>query len=56
MISALEQGGRRKRQARSVAEAAGGFMGLGSKVSSKEDALLAEIAGAFQAAAEQTRS
>ena len=35
------------RQARSVAEAAGGFMGLGSKVSSKEEALLAEIAAAF---------
>ena len=43
-------------QARSVAEAAGGFMGLGSKVSSKEEALLAEIAAAFKGAAEQTRS
>ena len=43
-------------QARSVAEAAGGFMGLGSKVSSKEEALLAEIAAAFNGAAEQTRS
>lgn len=44
------------RQARSVAEAAGGFMGLGSRVSSKEEALLAEIAAAFKGAAEQTRS
>ena len=45
------------RQARSVAEAAGGFLGLvGSKVSSEEEALLAEIAAAFKGAAEQTRS
>jgi hypothetical protein len=43
------------RQARSVAEAAGGFMGLGSKVSRKEEALLAEIAAAFKGAAERTR-
>lgn len=35
-------------QARSVAEAAGGFIASGSKVSSKEEALLAEIAAAFQ--------
>lgn len=41
------------RQARSVAEAAGGFMGLGSKVSSKEEALLAELAAAFKEAAEE---
>jgi hypothetical protein len=44
------------RRAHSVAEAAGGFMGLGSKVSSREEALLAEIAAAFKGAAEQTRS
>lgn len=35
-------------QARNVAEAAGGLMGLGSKVSSKEEALLTEIAAAFK--------
>ena len=35
------------RRARSVAEAAGGFMGLGSKVSSQEETLLAEIGAAF---------
>jgi hypothetical protein len=44
------------RQARGVAEAAGGFMGLGPKVSSREEALLAEIAAAFRGAPEQTRS
>ena len=44
------------RQVRSVAAAAGGFLGLGSKVSSEEEALLAEIAAAFKGAAEQTRS
>jgi hypothetical protein len=44
------------RQARTVAGAAGGFIGLGSKASSKEEALLAEIAAAFKGAAEQTRS
>ena len=43
-------------QAHSVAEAAGDFMGLGSKVSSKEEALLAEIAAAFKGAADQTPS
>jgi hypothetical protein len=43
-------------QGRRVAEAAGGFMGLGSRVSSKEEALLAEIAAAFQGAAEPLRS
>lgn len=43
-------------QARSVAEAAGPFLGLGSKVSRKEEALLAELAAAFKGAAEQTRS
>jgi len=44
------------RQARAVAEAAGGFMGLGSKVSSQEAALLAEIAAAFEGAAEARRA
>ncbi len=44
------------RQARSVAEAAGGFMGLGSKVSIHEEALLAEIVAAFNAAPGPTRS
>jgi hypothetical protein len=34
-------------RARSVAEAAGGFMGLGAKVSSTEETMLAEIARAF---------
>jgi hypothetical protein len=34
-------------QARCVAEAAGGFLGLGSKVSSQEEAVLREIAAAF---------
>ena len=43
-------------QARTVAAAAGGFMGLGSKVSSEEAALLAEFAAAFDVAVEQTRS
>ena len=35
------------RRARSVAEATGGFMGLGPTVSTKEEALLAEIGAAF---------
>jgi hypothetical protein len=39
------------RQARSVADAAGGFLGLGSRVSKQEEALLAEIAAAFERAA-----
>jgi len=43
-------------QARCVAEAAGGFMGLGSKISSTEEALLAEIAAAFKGTPEQTCS
>lgn len=43
-------------QARRVAEAAGGFLGLGSKVSIKEGALLAELAAAFTQAAEPKRS
>lgn len=34
-------------RARSVAEAAGGFMGLGSQVPSQEEALLTELAQAF---------
>jgi len=44
------------RQARCVADAAGGFMGLGSKVSSQEEAVIAEIDAAFKGAAEQARS
>jgi hypothetical protein len=36
-------------RARRVAEAAGGFIGIGPKVSSQEAALLAEFAGAFGA-------
>jgi hypothetical protein len=42
------------RRAGRVAEAAGGFMGLGPRVSTKEEALLAEFAAAFEGAAEQT--
>jgi tellurite resistance protein len=34
-------------RARTVAEAAGGFLGLGSKVSAAEDAVLSELAQAF---------
>lgn len=37
--------------ARAVAEAAGGFLGLGSKVSAKEEAVLQELQRAFHAAA-----
>jgi hypothetical protein len=36
------------RRARAVAEAAGGFLGLGSKVSKKESAALESLARAFQ--------
>jgi hypothetical protein len=36
-------------RARSVAEATGGFLGLGSKVSSEEEVILAELAKAFKA-------
>jgi len=35
-------------RARSVAEATGGFLGLGSKVSSEEEVILAELAKAFK--------
>jgi len=35
-------------RARRVAEAAGGFLGLGSKVSKAEEAILAELAAAFE--------
>ena len=42
------------RQARSVADAAGGFLGLGSRVSRQEEALLAEIAAAFDGSVRQT--
>jgi hypothetical protein len=35
------------RQAREVAEAAGGFLGLGSKVSASEQAVLDDLARAF---------
>ena len=35
-------------RARSVAEATGGFLGLGSKVSSEEEVILAELAKAFE--------
>ncbi len=35
-------------RARSIAEAAGGFLGLGSKVSSEEEVILAELAKAFE--------
>ena len=34
-------------RARAVAEAAGGFLGLGAKVSAEEEAMLAELAAAF---------
>jgi hypothetical protein len=34
-------------RARAVAEAAGGFLGLGSKVSAEEESMLAELAKAF---------
>jgi hypothetical protein len=34
-------------RARHVAEAAGGFLGLGNKVSSAEEAVLEKLAGAF---------
>ena len=43
------------RQARGVADAAGGFLGVGARVSRQEEALLAEIAAAFEGAAGQTR-
>jgi len=36
-------------RARSVAEATGGFLGLGSKISSEEEIILAELAKAFDA-------
>jgi hypothetical protein len=35
-------------RARSVAEATGGFLGLGSKISSEEEIILAELAKAFE--------
>jgi hypothetical protein len=35
-------------RARRVAEAAGGFLGLGSKVSRAEEAILTELAAAFE--------
>ena len=34
--------------ARSIAEATGGFLGLGNKVSSEEEVILAELAKAFE--------
>jgi hypothetical protein len=40
-------------QARRVAEAAGGFLGMASKVSSQEQALLADIAAAFKGPADR---
>ena len=43
-------------QAHCVAEAAGGFLGLGSKVSREEASVLAEIAAAFEGADERRRS
>jgi hypothetical protein len=36
-------------RARSIAEAAGGFLGLGSKVSAEEEVVLAELSKAFNA-------
>jgi hypothetical protein len=36
-------------RARSVAEATGGFLGLGSKISNEEQVILAELAKAFEA-------
>jgi hypothetical protein len=36
-------------RARSVAEATGGFLGLGSKISTEEEVILAELAKAFEA-------
>jgi hypothetical protein len=36
-------------RARSVAEATGGFLGLGSRISNEEEIILAELAKAFEA-------
>jgi hypothetical protein len=36
-------------RARSVAEATGGFLGLGNKISVEEEVILAELAKAFEA-------
>ena len=35
-------------RARAVAEAAGGFLGLGKKISAEEEAMLAELQSAFE--------